>query len=192
MTFGAISRKVFAKSSLASATALKNLPCDGKGNHFCLTAAGRHFDAIASKIVVSQQTEIGSRGKGLYQALVAPYLGDLIKVDQRLDSFALEIVVSKPAAVWQPVIRVEPIIQQDAGGIADPLISPFAPRFDLFADAGHQRRGGDARLQEGELIAVLLALAGHRYVTLAFTVLVVSLPRMSMTFRTIMYSPGSV
>ena len=77
-------------------------------------------------------------------------------------------------------------------GVADPLVPVFAPGFDLFADAGHQWRSGHARLQQAELIGVaLFALAGHRYVTLTFTVLVVSLPRMSMTFTTIVYSPAS-
>ena len=41
------------------------------------------------------------------------------------------------------------------------------------------------------MIGILFALAGHRYVTFTFTVLVVSLPRMSMTLTTIVYSPAS-
>jgi hypothetical protein len=57
----------------------------------------------------------------------------------------------------------------------------------------HQRRGGYARLQKAKLISVGLfaPLAGHRYTTLTFRVFVVSLPRMSITFTTMVYSPAS-
>src|SRR5262249_814791 len=150
-----------------------------------------HFDAVASKIIVSQQTQIAPGGEGLHQGLVPPYLCDFIEVDQRLDGLALEVVVGKFPAVRQAVIGVEPIVKQDARGTADSLVSAIGPGFDLFADAGDQRRGADARFEERKLIAVLFAPSGHTYVTPTFTVLVVSLPRMSMTLTTIAYSPGS-
>ena len=71
-------------------------------------------------------------------------------------------MIGKFAAVRQPVIGVEPIVQQDARRVADPLVPAFAPGFDLFADAGNQRRGRNARFQKRELIGVLFARAGHR------------------------------
>ena len=72
------------------------------------------------------------------------------------------------------------------------LVAAVAPGLDLLADAGHAGRGGDARLQQARAgRRSVLRLRGHRYVTLTFTVLVVSLPRMSITLTTIAYSPGS-
>jgi hypothetical protein len=95
---GAINRNVFAKSSRASATALK-LPRYGKAHGFSLPATRCHFDAVASKIVVLQQVQIASGGESLHEVLVPPHLRDFVQVDQRLDGLALGIVVGKLAPV---------------------------------------------------------------------------------------------
>jgi hypothetical protein len=92
---------------------------------------------------------------------VPPDLGDFEEIDQRLDGLALEIVVGKLASARQPVIRMKPVVQQDARGVGYALAAAVAPRRDFLADAGHAGRGRDARFEEAELIRVLFAIAGH-------------------------------
>ena len=45
---------------------VEKLPRDGKGHHLRLPAAGSHFDAVASKIVVLEQTQIASDGESFH------------------------------------------------------------------------------------------------------------------------------
>ena len=140
---------------------IEELPGDRKRHDFRLAASRRHLHAVAREIVVLQQAQIAPSGEGLDQALVPPHLGDFVEIDQRLDGFALEIMVGELPAVRQPVVGIEPIVQQDACGVGDPLVAAFAPRFDLFADAGHQWRRGHARFQQTELIRVFFSFARH-------------------------------
>jgi hypothetical protein len=94
-------------------------------------------------------------------------------------------MVFELASVGQLVIGAEPVVQQDSGGVAGALVVTLQPPLDLLADARNAGRSGDPRVQEVGLIRALLALAGHSYATVTLTDLVVSLPRMSITFTTI-------
>src|SRR5262245_36939929 len=101
------------------------------------------------------------------------------------------MVVPEFPTVRHPVICKEAIIQQDARRFANTFESAVAPGFDSLPVPMNQWCGRDARFQKRQLIGVLPARAGHCYRTLTFTVFVVSLPRMSMTLTTTVYSPGS-
>ena len=92
---------------------VEKLPGDGQRHDFGLAAAGRHLHRVAGEVVVLQKPQIAARGERLDEALVPPHLGDLVEINQRLDGFALEVVVGELAAVRQPVVGVEPVVQQD-------------------------------------------------------------------------------
>src|SRR5262245_22227966 len=122
---------------------------------------------------------------------MTPHICYFVEIDQRLYGLTLEIVVRKLAAGRQSMVSVEPVVKQETRSVADSFVPFFAPPFDFFSDARHERRSRDARFKEPKLIAVVLtAPSDHRYVTFSLTVFVVSLPRMSMTFTTTMYSPA--
>ena len=133
---------------------VEELPGNGQRHDLGLAAAGRHLHGVAGEVVVLQQAQIATRGEGLDQALVPPHLGDLVEIDQRLDRFALEIVIGELAAVRQPMIGVEPVVQQDARGVADALVAVRRATSLTFSRMpGTQRRGGNARFQQAKLIA---------------------------------------
>ncbi len=142
---------------------IEKLPGDGERHDLCLAATGRHLHGVAGKVVVLQEPQIAACGIGLDEALVPPHRGDLEQIDQRLDGFALEIMVGKLAPARQPVVGMKPVVQQDARGVGYALAAIVAPGGDLLADARHAGRGRDPRFEEPELLRVLFALAGHEY-----------------------------
>src|ERR1051326_7932971 len=123
---------------------------------------------------------------------MASRLCHFIQVNQGLHGFPLEIVILKLAPVRQPMICVKPVVQQQPRRVRHADILPaLAPFLDLLANRRHARRSGDLRFQQGQLRFAFLRPPRHGYFTFTFTVLVVSLPRMSITLTMTLYSPFS-
>ena len=76
------------------------LPGDGERHDLGLAAAGGHLDGIASEIVVLEDVDAGHIGVPLDEIAMTANPLDLEEPDQRLDGFALCVVVRERAAHW--------------------------------------------------------------------------------------------
>ena len=77
-----------------------------------------------------------------------PYSGDLEEINQGFDGFALEIVVCEFAPAWQPMVGLEPMVQQEPGRIGDALVAAVSPCRYLFANGRHAWRGCHMRFKQ--------------------------------------------
>src|SRR5581483_10977782 len=94
----------------------------------------------------------------------------------------------------QLVIGVEPIIEQDSSGVGNSLVPARNPSLDRLSQRRNAWRSAElgSYIQKFSLCIVGsdTLFARHLYFTCKSRVLVVSLPRMSMTFTTTLYEPG--
>src|SRR5208337_2003136 len=131
---------------------------------------------------------------GLDQVLLAADLSDLEEVDQGFDGVLLEIVVLEPPSVGQAVVGAKPPVEQPARGISCSHVVAHSPGVNLLADRRHAGSGARLHVEQRRGGRVRFLLAAHRrfpryFFTFTFRVLVVSLPRMSITFTATRYSP---
>ncbi len=122
---------------------------------------------------------------------------DLVDVDLRLDGVALGAVIGEGAPIQQAVVVREPPRQQPPGDIRRAGVVRLAPRRHLLAQQWHARRRLEILfdLEEGQLaVRGFLRHGGYflcgacggaaAQATVTVSVLVVSLPRMSITLTT--------
>ena len=104
-------------------------------------------------------------------------------------------MVLERSASRQLVIGIEPVIQQDSSGVGNSLVPASNPSLDCLAECRDAWRSAQLR---GYVEKVCLRVAGSDtflarqvYFTCKSRVLVVSLPRISMTFTTTLYEPDA-
>src|SRR5262249_18509166 len=86
--------------------------------------------------------------EGFNELLLTPDLSDFKQVDQRLHGVTLRVVVSKPVAIRQSMIRENPIMEQSPGGFSGVGITGVPPLSDLFLDRRHAGSGGHPDIEE--------------------------------------------
>ena len=133
------------------------LPGDGERHDLRLAAARRHLDGVPSEVVVLQDVDARHLGEALDEIPMAPDLLDLVEPDERLDRFALRVVVLEGLAVGTPVIRREPVVEERLGRVRRALVLLLAPLLDGLADLRDARRRRDPRLEQVFLLALRLA-----------------------------------
>ena len=96
------------------------------------------------------------------------------------------------------MIGIEPMVQQNAGGVRHALVSACLPRLHGLAQGRHARTcaelGGYVQqlgLRRRSSFSLLRGIAGLSHFTVISSVLVVSFPKMSITLTTTVYFPGA-
>ena len=162
------------------------LPGDGQGHDFGLAAAGGHLGAVTGKrkqLWRANFTGQIGRDKSLIKRRQIAGFGDLEDINQGLDGSLLGVVIGKFFAIGQLVVGMKPVIQQNARGFGRAFIMAFAPIRYLSADGGDGRRGFAIIFQKAHLRrAAFRSSSEHAHLTLTGIALVVSLPKMSITF----------
>src|SRR5262249_48882611 len=109
------------------------------------------------------------------------------------------MVVCERAASGQLVIGMEPVIQQDSGRVSNTLVPASFPSLHRFTQCRNTNSGlepgGDVQQLSLRRVGWFLLFARHGFYRFSFTVtsnvLVVSLPKISITFTMTAYLPGA-
>src|SRR5712692_41910 len=101
------------------------------------------------------------RCKALKQVTVTAGLGDLVDVDESLDSFPLCIVIAEAPTRTEPVIGSEPMIEEEPARIGRALVPFPPPGSHGLSQRGHARSRSDPRLKELALLRTCFCAARH-------------------------------
>ena len=130
------------------------LPGDGKGHHLGLAASCCHLDGVAGEVVVLEDVDAGHCGVPFDQIAMAADVLHLEEIDHGFDRVPLGVVVREGTAIGHPVIRREPVVEEQLGGLGRTLVLAVTPLGNGLADGGHARRRRDPRFEEARLIGV--------------------------------------
>jgi len=117
---------------------VQKLPGYDERHHLGLTGAGGHFDAVAGELIVGRQANTPEVLRvALQECLACPDLLELPDEDQALDRSLLGGVVLEGAAGGQAVVGLEPVVQEQSGGVGGAFVAARRPGGDRLADCGN-------------------------------------------------------